>query len=524
MNTRPTLILSLQHAELYDHPVTAFAVIETHISWVILTGPFAYKIKKPVNLGFLDFSSLQQRRHCCEAELRLNRRLAPQLYLDIVSITGSVEAPRLNGDGEPIEYAVRMKQFPQALQLDKVLASGGLRPDHIDQLADTVARFHAALPAAGPDSRFGTPETVYRPVMENFAQIRPVLALKADVDMAGRLESWSKNAYSRHLLAFQDRKATGFIRECHGDMHLANMVLLDDTVTVFDCLEFSEALRWIDVASEIAFVTMDLDDRNQRTFSARFLNRYLEHTGDYDGLRVMRFYQVYRAMVRAKVSGIRAQQDDVTATEKSDIEKLFRSYLALAEQYTRPAPAALIITHGLSGSGKTVFSQPLLEKLGAVRIRSDVERKRLAGMGATDRAGTSPDSGLYNAASSKRTYDHLAQLATRIIEAGFPAIVDATFLKRESRAAFRRLATLLDVPFVIIDFHAPEQLLRQWIADRAQHGQDASDANVAVLEQQIMTQEPLTRDEGGFVIRVDTSTDVDTAMLAAAVQARTRDP
>lgn len=522
MNSRSSLIGSLQNARLYPHPVTAFTVIETHISWVILTGPFAYKIKKPVNLGFLDFTTLDQRRHFCTEELRLNRRLAPQLYLDIITITGSVAAPQLNGDGDPIEYAVRMKQFAPSQQLDKALAAGTLRPVHIDQLADTVARFHAGLPCAGPDSPFGSPEQVGQPVLENFTQIRKRLDQQPDIDTINRLEAWSKHRYAQLQPDFQTRKSGCHVRECHGDMHLANMVLIDDTVTVFDCLEFSAALRWIDVVSEIAFVTMDLDDRHQPKLAARFLSRYLEHSGDYEGLRLLRFYQVYRAMVRAKVARIRLQQAPVTAAEKGAIEALYRGYLALAERYTKPQPVGLIITHGLSGSGKTVISQPLLEQLGAIRVRSDVERKRLAGMVATDRAGLAPGSDLYSATSSRQTYDRLADIAARIVAAGFSVIVDATFLKHETRALFQRRAASLAIPYLILDFHAPEHLLRQWIIERGRHGQDASDATIAVLEQQIATREPLTPAEAAFAIRVDTASEVDSAALAADVAARLR--
>ena len=303
-------------------------------------------------------------------------------------------------------------------------------------------------------------------------------------------------------------------------MHLANMVLLDNRVTLFDCIEFNEALRWIDVMSEIAFVTMDLDDRGQQAFGARFLNGYLQHTGDYDGLRVLRYYQVYRALVRAKVACIRLQQADISTADRLHNETLFRGYLELAERYMRPPASAFIITHGFSGSGKTLLSQPLLEHLGAIRLRSDVERKRLAGMAATRRATANVGTGLYSPASSKHTYDALSDLAMRVIEAGYPVIVDATFLKRDQRDQFRRVATILNVPFVILDFHAPKEQLKQWIRERAERNTDASDAGVEVLEHQMATHQALASDEQAWVIRVDTAHEVDSASLTADVKAR----
>lgn len=518
--TIPTLIQSLQDRALYDHPVTAFEVIETHISWVILTGPFAYKIKKPVALGFLDFSSLERRRRFCAEELRLNRRLAPLLYLDLVTITGSATAPRLNGAGAPMEYAVRMRQFDQSRQLDRVLAAGGLRAAHIDRLAATVATFHGALPPAPADSPFGTPDAVWEPVAANFAHIRPLLDNAADRAALERIATWSSEVYARLRDEFAARKTQGFIRECHGDMHLANMALIEDAVVIFDCLEFNESLRWIDVISEIAFVTMDLDDRHEPSFAMRFLNRYLELGGDYEGLRVLRYYQVYRAMVRAKVACIRLQQEPA-ATERQMHLALFRRYIFLAEQYTRDAPCALLITHGLSGSGKTLFSQSLVERLGAIRLRSDVERKRLAGMAATERATAPAASGLYAQDSSIRTYARLRDLAARVVAAGFPVIVDATFLRHEQRVAFRHLAASLRIPFAILDFRAPEPLLRQWITERQRHGQDASDATTAVLDHQLATCEPLTQDEEALAIRVDTSAPVSIDGLVEQIRSWT---
>ena len=270
----------------YDHPVSDIQLIETHISWIILTGDFAYKIKKPVNLGFLDFSTLDKRRFCCEEELRLNRRLAAAIYLDVVPVTGEPARPELCGTGRAIEYAVKMVQFPQPAQLDRMLANGELENRHIDALAALVAEFHQSIEVAPEASEFGDPERVYGPVAENFRQIRQQPGSDRNDARLAELERWSKTTFDTLTDVFTQRKKDGFIRECHGDMHLRNLVWFEGAPLAFDCLEFNPALRWIDTLSEVAFLVMDLQDRQQPQFAQRFLNAYLERCGDYQGMPV----------------------------------------------------------------------------------------------------------------------------------------------------------------------------------------------------------------------------------------------
>ena len=505
MNIAPSLIRNLLDPAAYDHPVAAVELLETHISWLLLTGEYAYKIKKPVDFGFLDFSTLAQRRHYCQEELRLNRRLAPALYLAVVAITGSPAAPRLSGPGSAIEYAVKMRQFSQESLMTRVLARGRLQPEQLDTLAGHIAAFHAQAECAGPDSPYGTAENVWQPVAQNFAQIRPHLSNPDQLARLQSLQEWSEAAYHRLRDTLAQRKAQGFIRECHGDLHLGNMVLLDGRITPFDCLEFNAGLRWIDVMSEVAFLTMDLHARGHPALAHRFLNRYCESSGDYSGLRLLRFYQVYRALVRAKVACLRLTQSGLNETEAAATRRDAHRYLALAQDYTRSTPRPLLITHGLSGSGKTHNTQDLVETHGAVRIRSDVERKRLFGLPPGARSHAGLDQGLYRPEASRRTYERLAALAQEVLEAGLPVIVDATFLKREQRAAFRALARRLGLPFIILDFQAPPALLRQRIKARAAAERDASEATVAVLERQLATAEPLGKNEADQILTVTQS-------------------
>jgi aminoglycoside phosphotransferase family enzyme/predicted kinase len=515
--TFPRLIEALRDPACYDHAVETIQALETHISWIVLTGPFAYKIKKPLNLGFLDFSTLAKRRFYCEEELRLNRRLAPEIYLEVVAVAGTPEAPRVNGPGVAFEYAVKMVQFPQDAQLDRVLARGELTPEHIDTLARELAAFHGRAAGAGEGSPYGTPAHVLAPMEENFRQIRARVAGEFFPPL-DRLETWTVQRHAQLRTVLEARRRGGFVRECHGDAHLANMALREGRVLIFDCLEFNENLRWIDVMSELAFVVMDLDDRDRSDLARRCLNTYLEHTGDYAGLTVLRFYQTYRALVRAKVDAIRVRQPGLSPDEAARLSTRYREYTALAERYTQPAAPVLIVTHGLSGSGKTWFSQRLLESFDAIRVRSDVERKRLHGLAALAPSGSQIETGLYTPDASRRTYERLAELARLILGAGFPVIVDAAFLKRRQRDLLRSLATDRRVPFVILDMRAPEAVLRERVRLRAREARDASEAGLAVLDHQLATHEPLAPDELEKTLGVDSRTPPATAELVAELR------
>jgi uncharacterized protein len=512
------LLRALADPAVHGAGVAAVTTIETHISTVLLTGTHAYKFKKPVNLGFLDFSTLDARKRCCEDELRLNRRLAPDLYLDVVAIGGTPDAPVLGGAGPAIEYAVKMREFGQDGLLSRVIARGALTAAHVDALAREIAAFHGRVDVAPAGSAHGSPAAILRYALQNFEQIRPLDADPADLAALAALEAWTRREHAAREAAFAARQRDGFVRECHGDLHLGNVALVDGALTIFDCLEFNAELRWIDVASEIAFVAMDLADRGRPDFGHRFLDAYLAATGDYGALRVLSFYLAYRALVRAKVAALRGAQL-APGPVKEALAAEFRTYLGQAQGYAAPARGAIAITHGLAGSGKTTLSQALLEAIGAIRVRSDVERKRLAGLDATARSGSGIATGLYTADATERTYARLADVARLVAASGRVAIVDATFLARAWRDRFRALATELGVPFVIVDFAAREAVLRERVAARARQGDDASEADIAVLDHQLATQEPLAADEAPCTV----SYDAETPLADAAPPGRWRD-
>ncbi len=492
------LITALTDPSRYPHAVDRVEHRETHSSHILLAGDYAYKIKKALDLGFLDFSTLDLRHHYCQEELRLNRRLAP-IYLDVVAITGTPDDPAIGGDGEAIEWAVKMQRFDQERQLDHRLAAGAVTVEMIETLARRVAEFHDEAPAASSDSDYGTPAQVAAPMRENFDQIRPLLDDETERDRLQRLEDWTEERLGALEPVLQRRLDAGRVRECHGDMHLANMIALDDGVAVFDGIEFNAGLRWIDVASEIAFVVMDLDSADAPVFASRFLDQWLAQSGDYDALTVLQLYLVYRAMVRAKVAAIRLGQDDTDAEEaREQTERLVR-YLRLAQTYAEAWAPALVLTHGIAGTGKSTAAAVLIERHGAVRIRADVERRRLY---------PDPDPATrYAPAAHDAVYAHLESLAAQVIDAGYPVVIDATFIERARRAGFEDLAADKAVPFRILDMRVPQAVIEQRIAQRRRAGSDPSEADRQVMFDQQQRQDPLTASELEAAIAVDNAGD-----------------
>ena len=514
-----TLVQALQDPARYPYPVARVTLIETHISYVLLTGSFAYKVKKAVDFGFLDFSTLEKRRLFCDEELRLNRRLAPQLYLAVVPISGTARTPRIGDDVDdsgdrnaPIEYAVKMLEFPQSALLDRRLARGDLCVREIDALTDQVAAFHAQAATASPADEFGTPAGIWRMAADNFSQLPAVAGNATDAARLAALEAWSRNEYVRLEAWFAERRRAGFVRECHGDLHLGNIALIDGNPVIFDCIEFNPLLRWIDVISEVAFLSMDLAERGRPDFARRFINRYLEICGDYAGLQGLSFYLVYRALVRAKVASLRAAQEN--ATDARGQLEIRAQYLAFAERAIKPRQRQLVLMHGVSGSGKTWVSQAVLEHLGALRLRSDVERKRLCGLPALARSASAVDCGLYDEARTRATYRRLADLAREVLNAGFPVLVDAACLHRWQREMFCDLAAQLDVPFRILSCRADDATLRCRLVAREQSGADASEADLAILDHQLQNNDPLSAAEQQLAVTFDSSQDSIAQLLA----------
>lgn len=517
--SRPPLIAALCDPAAYDHPVKAVRLIETHISWVLLTGTYAYKIKKPVDFGFLDFSTPEKRRFFCEEELRLNRRLASDLYLAVLPITGEPGHPSLGGRGRAFEYAVQMKQFDDADSGDRVAKDGRLRPEHIDRLAETLAAFHAGAARASADDGHGLPDGIQQAAEENFNHVAPETdAQRTQLDA---LRAWTRAEYQHLRQRLWARKQAGFVRECHGDLHLGNLVLIGGHLVPFDCIEFSESLRWIDVISEMAFIVMDLEMNGHRPLAFRLLNRYLEITGDYAGLDLLDYYRVYRALVRAKIASLTRAQS-LKQAERDTLARRCRAYVAYAVEISRRSRPVLIITHGFSGSGKSYRAAQLAESLPAIRVRSDIERKRLANFASGAASGSELGGGIYTQDMTRLTYEHLLETARSLLAAGFSVIVDATFLDRARRQVQRRLAEDLGVGFLILSAQAPVEVLRERVQARLATGTDPSEASLDVLEWQMAHHDPLDEPERARTLSVDTRTPPDTDAMVEEINRRRR--
>ncbi|WP_122574634.1 bifunctional aminoglycoside phosphotransferase/ATP-binding protein [Pseudomonas viridiflava] len=496
-----SLIAALQNPALFPHPVEDFQVIETHISWVLLTGPYAYKIKKPANFGFLDFTTLSSREHFCKEELRLNQRMTDDLYLEVLPITGSVEAPQLGGSGEVIEYALKMRQFSQANLLSTLQANGELTAGHIDELAIQIAGVHEQAPRVMADTDLGSPDSVMAPVLQNFEQIRPLISEKSDLTQLDALQAWAESSFERLKPLMTQRKAEGFIRECHGDIHLGNATVIDGKVVLFDCIEFNEPFRKTDVYADIGFLAMDLEDRGLKSLSRRLISLYLEKTGDYDGLELLNFYKAYRAMVRAKVA-LFSQPADADGVQRAATLRQYRNYANLAESYSAIPSCFMVVTHGVSAVGKSHVAMRLVESLGAIRLRSDVERKRMFSDEST---------ALYGDQASSATYNRLHELAGTALRAGFAVVIDATYLKHGQRIAAAKVAETTGVPFLILDCEAPDAVIEGWLAQRQAQNADPSDATMDVIKAQQASREPLTEEEIVYSKHVATnqSSDLD---------------
>lgn len=478
-------------------------VVETHISAVLLNAQRAYKLKKPVNLGFLDFTGLRQRRHFCLEELRLNRRLAPDIYLSVLPVTGSATAPRLGGSGRAIDYAVEMRRFPREASFDCLLADGHLEGAHIDALAECIAAFHQRLPPVPVDSPHGHPGDLLHAARDNFTALRDGASPRSRARL-DRLAAWTETEYRRRCALLARRRIDGRVRECHGDLHLGNIVWLDGQPVPFDGIEFDPALRWQDVHGELAFLTMDLARRGRPDLARRVRDRYLQATGDYGGVPLVDFFEVYRALVRVKVARLRAAGAATPGVRFTALRECL-GCLRLAETLIRPRHPWLAITHGLAGSGKTHYADWLVERLPLIRLRSDVERKRLLGLAAAARTGSGVDRGAYRAKVSAATYRRLAHLARRLLKAGWPVLVDASFLAASERRRFADLAASLGVPFRILACTAQPDVLRDRVERRAAQADDASEANLAVLNAQRARYHPLGAEEHALAIAIDTS-------------------
>jgi len=400
-----------------------------------------------------------------------------------------------------------MCEFPQNNLLSALLKHGKLNVTLIDQLGQLIAEFHKKTPVAPKSSRFGLPREVHAPTQQNFEQIIPLLRDSADIKQVEKLKVWANEQFKKHQKLFEQRKEQGFIRDCHGDLHLANIILYHDKLILFDRLEFNEDLRWTDIIADLAFLAMDLSGKNQSKLANQLINTYLQFTGDYEGLNLLAYYLSYRAVVRAKIALFRLNQKDLTDKEKLDIRHDYYNFINLAESYTQPNKPCLIIMHGLAGSGKSTLAKNMAIDCGGIQISSDIIRKQLFNIPLYENSHSTPYGGIYTSQSTEKTYSRLMDLAKTVIKAGFTVLIDATFLLHSQRVMFYNLAKLLEVPFYILHCQTNDLEIIQRIKKRRMRSMPISEANASISKLQKELKEPLSKLEQQHTFVIDDKLD-----------------
>jgi aminoglycoside phosphotransferase family enzyme/predicted kinase len=504
---------SLRDAACYPHPVEAIRILETHISWIVLTGAIAYKIKKPVRLSFLDYATLERRHFFCLEELRRNRLYAAGLYLGLSRISPADGGYAIDASnaGPVVEYAVRLRQFDGAQQLSRLLADAHVSPAEIAQLGRELGKLHEHAARAPCDETYGSSEATHAQIAECSADLRRH-ASRDEIARVERIDEWLRERTAITAHRMESRRATGAVRECHGDLHADNVVRFGGRLVAFDCIEFDPALVFIDIANDAAFLYMDLLARGHRDRAHAFLDGWLETTGDHDALKVLREFAVYRALVRARVAAIGP------AGRRGGAGDAISRYLDAAAQLIAVHRPVLAITVGLSGSGKSALAAELIERLPAVRLRSDVERKRLAGIEAEASSRSAPGAGIYTSEYTERTYARLLDGASAALEGGFSVVLDAAHLRRAEREAARRHAAQRGAVCVQIWCDAPEAELRRRVESRLTVAREASEATLEVLDKQMTWFEPIAPVEQSMTIRIDTSRSSPTQLAAECAQ------
>jgi len=511
-----SLITSLQNSKLYDHAIESFSTLETHCSWVILTGDYAYKIKKPVNFGFLDYSDLQKRKYYCEEEVKRNQALAKQIYLEVVPIYGSSETPNFTGDGDIIEYAVKMVEFSQAGLLSQLQKKQQLTGTIIDKLANSLANFHLQATKVPLTSEIGSSEHAQQQTRDNFTQTLPLLEDQTDKQELQQLCDDVEELYKKIKPIIDQRKTDGFVRQCHGDVHLNNITLIDDEPIIFDCIDFNNDFCWTDTMADLGFITMDLDEFGEYELSWQLLNQYLQVSGDYAGLQVLPYFQAYRAMVRAKVAMFTLINTNSEADRAQQYQR-YKGCIALTKKYLQTRPLKILITCGVSASGKSTLAEKLSINLNLITITSDRERKRQANIDLQTNCQAPVLQGLYHPQQTEKTYHSLLEISEKVIAAGYPVIIDAAFIYKKQRQAFTMLAARLNIPFTIIYCHAPEAQLRKWLKQRETN---VSEATQDVLTMQLQSFESPLVNEATQTIEICATKPISLDSLVKKINTR----
>lgn len=498
------IVEALSKPQAYPHKTGPIKVIQTQMSCVFLTGDYAYKIKKPVNLGYLDYTTLEKRLLFCQKEVKLNRRLAPAIYKGVVPIVESNSAIVLGRPGEPLEYAVKMEQLPQERMLDVLLKEGKVTEEMIRQLTEAIASFHERAKTNKRIASFGSLKIIEKNLRENLSQTEKYIGKALTKEMYEDMKSFSEDFLRQSAPLFQKRIDSGRIRDCHGDLHSAN-ICFGKSIYIYDCIEFNERFRYIDVASEVAFLAMDLDRYGRRNLSRYFVSTYQELSEDFEIKELLNFYKLYRACVRGKVNCFRKDDQFLSSPQKEESLKAARSYFQLADSYICPETRPLLfITVGLAGTGKSSLAAALAERIGALALSSDVVRKEIAGIPLMEHRFEGFGKGIYKKDFSKKTYEALFNKARKLLRMGKSVVVDASFLYKSNRDMALRLAQECDIPLVILECRAPEAVIKERLKQRLRE-ETVSDGRWEIFQRQKSFFEAVEEEPGSLHLIINTT-------------------
>ena len=493
------LIEQMQQSEFYPHStVESIELVQTHISYVFLTGDYAYKLKKAINFGFLDFSTLDKRQHFLAEEIRLNESIAPELYLEVLPITQTGDRYSLGGEGEVVEYVLKMRQFPQENLFVNLFAAGKLDIKQMEELGKIVAQFHSQAETNDYIRSFGTVAKISESFDENYQQTEKYIGIVQTQTQFDETKAYTDRFFAEKDALFESRRENNQIKECHGDLHLKNICLWQDQIQLFDRIEFNEPFRFVDIMYDVAFAVMDLEARDRKDLANAFLNTYLEQTGDWFGLQLLPLYLSRQAYVRAKVTSFLLDDPGIPQKVKEEAAKTAADYYQQAWAYTQNRSGKIILMSGLSGAGKTTVAKEIARNINAIHIRSDAIRKHLAGIPLNEKGGEE----IYSAEMSQQTYSKMLELGILLANIGFSVILDGKY----DRVALRQkaIATAKDnnLPLKIINCTAPTEVLRDRLDQRSG---DISDATTELLSSQQAKAEDFTEEEKPYVSTIDTS-------------------
>lgn len=496
-----SMLKSLLKPEAYPEPTSGVELIQTHVSYIFLTDTHAYKIKKAVDFGFLNFSTIDRRRFYCNEEVRLNRRLCPDIYLGVVEVRQAGNGAAFTGDGPVIDHAVKMKRLPGDRMLDRLVARNQVGSEEMRAIARTIAEFHRTAASCASLADYGRPDRIMYNWQENFEQVLPFESSTLPASDREVIRTWVQRFLAEHEDLLLHRVEEGFIRECDGDIHLENICLTDDNIYIFDCIEFNERFRCCDTAADIAFLLMDLDFHGRRDLSDDIIDEYLTVSGDSGITGLIDFYKVYRGFVRGKVESFRFADAVVPVDEQQASAQRATRYFRLARGYCERwgMPATLFITCGLMGSGKSTLAEQLAFELGLTILSSDRLRKELAGVHIHQPLRDCYDQGAYSPEARQAVYDTLLEQADILLAGGVSLVVDAGFCRLDQRSRFGDLARRHGVRFVILYQDTSEPEIRRRLELRSAGGDSVSDGRLELLPRQMASFQAPDDSEGTVV-------------------------